>query len=80
MSNKTPIKVIKRDQPKPQSTIKKNDKKIATAKLTARDAVATVTGWVNEFQQKRREETKEALKKFFADAVPPMAEANCSNC
>ncbi len=80
MSNKTPIKVIKRDQQKTLTIIKKNDKKIVTAKSAARDAVATVTGWVNEFQQKRREETKEAFKILFADISQQTADAGCTNC
>jgi hypothetical protein len=27
--------------------------------------VSTVTNWVNDFQQRRREETKQAIEKFF---------------
>ncbi|MBA2703650.1 MAG: hypothetical protein H0U60_07345 [Blastocatellia bacterium] len=40
---------------------------------TARDMVATVTGWVTEFQQKRRMETTQALKTLRSlcrDAAP----------
>jgi len=33
-----------------------------TARETARDMVETVTNWVNEFQQRRRNETTNALR------------------
>jgi hypothetical protein len=35
-----------------------------------------VTGWVSEFQQKRRVETKEAIKMLFDVRQPN----NCANC
>ncbi|HKR01357.1 MAG TPA: hypothetical protein VJT09_11835 [Pyrinomonadaceae bacterium] len=72
MSNKTPIKVIKRDErnrkenagEKPQAARK-------TAQETARDMVNTVTNWVNEFQQKRRTETSRAIKTLFPEPAQP---------
>ena len=72
MAQKTPIKVIKRDErnrkdnggEKPQPARK-------TAQEAARDMVSTVTTWVNEFQQKRRTETSRAIKTLFPDPARP---------
>lgn len=55
--------------------IKKSDLKVVTAlpvieqkpKQAAREMVSTVSNWVNEFQQRRREETKQAIEKFFTN-------------
>jgi hypothetical protein len=33
--------------------------------------VATVTNWVNEFQQKRRVETKQAIRTLFNEQPQP---------
>jgi hypothetical protein len=68
MSMKTKIKVIKRDernhQPRPV------EEESNQPKESARDMVATVTSWVTEFQQKRREETARAFKSLFTDQTP----------
>jgi hypothetical protein len=76
MKKKTPIKVIKRDernrQPKATEEVVTERK---TAQETARDMVATVSQWVNEFQQKRRSETAQAIKTLFADATPQTSKA-----
>jgi hypothetical protein len=58
MSEKKTIKVIKKGE-KPRPIVKA---KAATARDTARDMVETVTIWVTEFQQKRRNETTNALR------------------
>jgi hypothetical protein len=71
MKNKTPIKVIKRDernrvkQPAEEAKVERK-----TAQEAARDMVATVSQWVNEFQQKRRAETAQAFKTLLNDATP----------
>jgi hypothetical protein len=44
-------------------------------KKSARDVVATVTEWVNEFQQKRRTETSQALKTLFGETTPQPTKA-----
>jgi hypothetical protein len=36
--------------------------KVTSARETARDMVGTVTNWVTEFQQRRRNETTTALR------------------
>ena len=58
MSEKKTIKVIKKGE-KPRPIVKA---KASTARETARDMVETVTNWVTEFQQKRRNETTNALR------------------
>jgi uncharacterized membrane-anchored protein len=72
MNTKTQIKVIKRDA-RPERVVAKKVK-IRTTKETAREMVSTVTEWVNEFQQKRRVDAKEAFNLLFTDAN------GCTNC
>ena len=57
MSEKKTIRIIKKGE-KTRPVVKVKD----TARETARDMVETVTNWVNEFQQKRRVETTNALR------------------
>ena len=76
MQKKTPIKIIKRDERNRQQQPAAD---VATerpsAKEAARDMVATVSQWVNEFQQKRRSETAQAIKTLFADQTPQTSKA-----
>ena len=72
MSNKTPIKVIKRDERnRKDNAVEKPQTAMKTAQETARDMVNTVTTWVNEFQQKRRTETSRASKTLFPEPARP---------
>ncbi|PWT90690.1 MAG: hypothetical protein C5B55_09340 [Blastocatellia bacterium] len=58
MSNKKTIRIVKKgDQARPAAKPKAN-----SAREAAREMVGTVTNWVNEFQQKRRTETTNALR------------------
>lgn len=58
MSEKKPVRIIKKGEQKgPAVKVKAN-----VARETARDMVGTVTNWVNEFQQRRRNETSAALR------------------
>ncbi len=65
MTAKAKIKVIKKGEAKTAEVapikieIKKNQ--------AAREMVSTVTNWVSEFQQRRRDETKQAIEKFFTN-------------
>lgn len=62
MTVKAKIKVIKKGE------IKVVQKPIVVEKKSnqaAREMVSTVSNWVNEFQQRRREETKQAIEKFL---------------
>ena len=76
MNKKTTIKVIKRDERtrKQQATQEVVPERKSTQE-TARDMVATVSQWVNEFQQKRRSETANAIKTLFTDPTPQTSKA-----
>ncbi|MFL6331915.1 MAG: hypothetical protein ACJ754_01070 [Pyrinomonadaceae bacterium] len=77
MQKKTPIKVIKRDERnrQQQPAVAEPAAERTSAKEAARDMVATVSQWVNEFQQKRRSETAQAIKTLFADPTPQTSKA-----
>jgi hypothetical protein len=61
MSEKKPIKIIKKDE-RVRARKQKPTVKVNTTAQTAREMVQTVTNWVNELQQKRRVETTNAIK------------------
>ena len=77
MATKPNVKVIKRSERAAQESQEQAAERAAkkSAQETARDMVTTVTGWVNEFQQKRRTETRQALHTLFADATPQPGKA-----
>jgi len=58
MSEKKTIRIVKKGE-KNRPVVKV---KTGTARDTAREMVQNVTNWVTEFQQKRREETSNALR------------------
>lgn len=71
MATKPSIKIIKRNERKEQETVAQEVKPAKeSTRETAREMVATVSNWVNEFQQKRRLETARALKTLFTDQQP----------
>lgn len=67
MSNKVKIKVIKKNSvkthkmPEAIPEIKKKNQKQGVM----REAVSTVSDWVNEFHKRRREETKQSFDSLF---------------
>ncbi|HTK27818.1 MAG TPA: hypothetical protein VL327_14735 [Pyrinomonadaceae bacterium] len=68
MLKKMNVKVIKKDDRKAvQPAVKARDK----SKQTAREMVSTVSNWVNDFQQRKRDETKTAIEKFFVPNPRP---------
>jgi hypothetical protein len=72
MTQKTPIKIIKRDERNRQENNGEQAKAVRkTAQETARDMVNTVSNWVSEFQQKRRTETTRAVQKLFPEQPQP---------
>ena len=75
MQKKSPIKIIKRDERNRQRQPAAEVAERPTAKEAARDMVATVSQWVNEFQQKRRSETAQAIKTLFTDQTPQTSKA-----
>ena len=68
MSSKKTIKVIKKDHRNRQRTVAQES---TGPRETAREMVKTVTNWVNEFQQKRRTETADALKSLLSESPRP---------
>lgn len=74
MNTKT-IKIIKRSERARQEEMVAEAATKKTTQEAARDMVATVTGWVNEFQQKRRAETAQAIKTIFSDTAPQTSKA-----
>jgi hypothetical protein len=76
MKNKTPIKVIKREERnRPKQTTDEVKAERKSAQEAARDMVATVSQWVNEFQQKRRAETAHAFKTLLGEPTPQTGKA-----
>ena len=76
MKKKIPIRVIKREERSRQKAA--TEEAVPERKSTqeaAREMVANVTQWVNEFQQKRRSETTRAIKTLFADRTPQTSKA-----
>jgi hypothetical protein len=78
MTKKTPIKIIKRgekvrrqQQQQPEAPVQERK----SAQEAARDMVATVSQWVNEFQQKRRMETAQAIKTLLSETTPQTSKA-----
>jgi len=58
MSEKKTIRIVK----KGEKTRPIAKPKVNSAREAARDMVGTVTNWVTEFQQRRRNETASALR------------------
>lgn len=64
MTAKAKIKVIKKGELRTAEkpvVVEKNTKKQA-----AREMVSTVSTWVNDFQQRKRDETRQAIEIFFS--------------
>jgi hypothetical protein len=63
MNGKSKIKVIKKGK------LQTNRKPVVTArsskKESAREMVSTVTTWVSELKHRKRDETRQAIEKFF---------------
>ena len=73
MIRKSQIKVIKREE-RSRLEEQKNVKKSSAKKLAneeKRNVVATVSNWVTDFQQRRRDEAKQAFKTLFTDNTRP---------
>jgi hypothetical protein len=75
MQKKIPIKVIKREERNRQQPVAEVAPERKTTQEAAREMVANVTQWVNEFQQKRRSETAQAIKTIFSDPTPQTSKA-----
>lgn len=70
MTAKVKIKVIKKDAIKTvEATPAFTERKVKQA--AAREMVSTVSSWVSDFQQKRRDETRLALETLFQNNPQP---------
>ena len=69
MKTKQPIKIIKRGERTVEKATPEPEVAKKSTQESARDMVATVSSWVNEFQQRRRTETAQAIKTLFADTA-----------
>ena len=75
MATKPSIKIIKRQERAAQVATTEEVVVKKTTQESARDMVATVSEWVNEFQQRRRGETAQALKMLIAETTPQLTKA-----
>lgn len=66
--NNSKIKVIKKNTEEAKKPVKAVKQK--SSKLVAHEMVTTVTNWVTEFQQKRREETAAAIRQLLSNDQP----------
>jgi hypothetical protein len=64
MSAKPKIKVIKKNEVK--LTEKPAVEKKVSKQAQAREMVSTVSNWVVDFQQRKREETRQAFENLFS--------------
>ncbi len=71
MATNKSIKIIKRGERAAQEVAAEaaTGQQKKTTHEAAREVMATVTGWVNEFQQKRRSETSQALKTLLGETA-----------
>lgn len=69
MKTKLKVKVIKKGESKPETKSAENE--VRTKRVAAREMVANVSGWVNDFQARKREETKLAFEQLFASNPQP---------
>ena len=69
MTDKGKIKVIKKGEVKaaPAPVVKE----ARSTRIAAREMVANVSTWVNDFQTRKRDETKIAIEKFFSPNPQP---------
>jgi hypothetical protein len=75
MATKPTIKIIKRKERAAQVAASEEVAVKKTAPEAARDMVATVSEWVSEFQQRRRDETTQALKMLTSNPASRLTEA-----
>lgn len=67
MTAKAKIKVIKKGELKAaEKSAKPAVNESKSTKTAAREMVSTVTNWVSDFQQRKRDETRQAIDAFFS--------------
>jgi hypothetical protein len=68
MTDRSRIKVIKKDEASP-TTSQKSDKPAPAA--AAREMVSTVSEWVTDLKTRKRHETKLAIDRLFSQTPRP---------
>jgi hypothetical protein len=63
MTNKAKIKVIKKKDLQVIKKVEQSEKK--KKQEAAREMVSNVSSWVNDFQKRKRVETKQAIEQLF---------------
>jgi hypothetical protein len=71
MTTKARVKIIKKNQLKDSTESVRIEVSPKQTAQTAREMVSTVTGWVSDFQHRRREETKQAFEILFSAQPKP---------
>lgn len=69
MHDKMKIKVIKKGAVKEATKPEKAE--LRSKRVAAREMVSTVSNWVNDFQARKRDETKIAFEQLFAQRTQP---------
>lgn len=69
MSKIGKIKIVKKGAALKSQVVAK--KEVRSKRKAAREMVTTVTSWVNEFQQRKRTETKTAFEQLFPKQPAP---------
>ena len=69
MSEKKVVKVIKREERVQKKTSARAARK--SKRKTPTDMVATVSSWVNDFQQRQRNETSKAIESLIRARQQP---------
>jgi hypothetical protein len=69
MNTKLKVKVIKKGEVR--EIAKPKSQELRSKRAAAREMVNNVTGWVSEFQNRKREETKLAIEQLFAAQPRP---------
>lgn len=62
MNKVVKVKVIKKNVSKPEVVTKSDANARRTSRQSAREMVSTVGDWVNEFKQRKQEETRVAIE------------------
>ena len=71
MAEKLKIKVIKKGSAKVAAPAASVVNKPKAKRAAAREMVSTVSSWVNDFQQRKRNETKLAIEQLFGQQTRP---------
>ena len=69
MNTKMKVKVIKKGEVREE--VKPKFQELKSKRAAARDMVANVSGWVNDFQSRKRVETKMAIEQLFGAQPRP---------